>query len=124
MQTLSPHTSKAALYVGNQSKKPVNKDSIEAMTKATDKMVKGIFKNLECPGQTGFVACRMYKDQPVFQKWFEDGEEAEIPLSVARHINENTSYPVHGYLLDAGGQYVKGTGRIVQRYEFVSMDFS
>lgn len=111
------------MYVGAKSNKPVNKDSIEAMTKATDRMVKGIFKNLECPNQPGFVGCRMYKDQPVFQKWFRDGEEAEIPLSVARHINENTSYDVHGYLLDSDGHYIKGTGRNVQRYEFVSMDF-
>ena len=123
MQTLATRTSKPALYVGAQSKKPVNKDSIEAMTKEKDRMVKGIFKNLECPNQPAFVGCRMYKDQPIFQKWFNDGEQTEIPLSVARHINENTTYSVHGYLLDCNGDYIKGAGRQVQRYAFTSIDF-
>ncbi len=123
MQTLSPHTSKPAMYVGTRSTEPVNTESIEAMTKETDRMVKGIFKNLECPNQPAFVGCRMYKGQPIFQKWFQDGEEAEIPLSVARHINENTSYNVNGYLLDSDGNYIKGSGREVQRYAFNSIDF-
>ena len=124
MQTLAPHiASKGPLYVGAISKKPVNKDSIEAMTKEKDRMVKGTFKNLECPNQPAFVGCRMYKGQPIFQRWFQDGEEAEIPLSVARHINENTTYNVHGYLLDSDGNYVKGAGRQVQRYAFNSLDF-
>jgi len=114
---------RAALYIGNFSKKPVNKESIEAMKKEDDRMVKGVFKNLENPGQDAYIACKLYKGQPLFSKWFMDGEEAEIPLSVARHINQNTQYPVHGYLLDEKGNHVKGTGRMVQRYQFISREF-
>lgn len=114
---------KTALYIGSASKKPVNKDSIEAMKKEDDKMVSGTFKNLENPGQDGYVACKIYKGQPLFSKWFQDGEEATIPLSVARHINQNAQYAVHGFLLDDKGNQIKGTGRMVQRYQFVSREF-
>jgi len=115
---------KEAIYIGRVSNEIVNKDSLEAMTKEEDKKVKGTFKNLENPGQSGYVCCKIYKDQPVFSKWFDDGEEAEIPLSVAKFINTRTQYPVHKYQLDEDGNYTKSTGRIVQRYQFVSKDFS
>lgn len=113
-----------AMYIGNTSSKPVNTDSLEAMTRDKDKKVHGVFKNLENPGQSGYICCRIYKGQPIFSKWFNDGEEAEIPLSVARFINTRTEYPIHGYLLDKDGNYIKGTGRTVQRYQFVSKDFN
>lgn len=116
-------TPKNALYIGKRSTKPVNKDSIEAMKGEEDKMVSGVFKNLENPGQDAYIACRLYKGQPLFSKWFQDGEEALIPLSVARHINQNTQYPVHSYLLDEKGNHIKGTGKMVQRYQFSSKDF-
>ncbi len=115
---------KNPMIIGQVSKKPVNTESIEAMTPETDRPVRGTFKNLESPGNMGFVGCLLYKGMPYWQKWFDDGEEATIPLSVARHINENTSYPIQAYLLDSKGNYMKGTGKIVQRYQFVSTDFS
>ena len=123
MNTLQ-RTPKGAPYVGKRSSKIVNKNSIEAMKKEDDKMVTGIFKNLENPGQDAYIGCRLYKGQSLFSKWFQDGEEATIPLSVARHINQNTQYPIHAYLLDENGNHVKGTGRMVQRYQFTSRDFT
>lgn len=123
MQTIKTNLNQQHIWYGNTSKVPVNTDSIEAMTAETDHPVKGIFKNLECPGQPAYVCCRIYKGQPVFQKWFDDGEEAVIPLSVARHINQNTQYPIHAYLLDDKGNYVKGTGVMRQRYQFTSRDY-
>ncbi len=122
MQTVQ--VSKKPIIIGQRSKVPVNLDSIEAMTAETDRMVKGKFKNLEAPGQPGFVAGLFYRGMPYWQKWFDDGEEAEIPLSIARHINENTKYPVQGYILDSNGNYIKGTGREVSRYEFISTEFA
>lgn len=118
----NPH--RAALYIGNTSKVPVNTDSIEAMKPEDDHMVKGRFKNLESPGQPGYICCKVYKGQPLFSKWFDHDEEAEIPLSVARFINTRTEYPIHSYLLNEKGQHIKGTGRMVQRYQFVSREFN
>lgn len=122
MQTLTVPNS-SPFIVGQQSKKVQNPDSIEAMTPEKDKMVSGVFKNLECPGQPGFVGCRLYRGQNYWQKWFHDGEEATIPLSIARHINTNTKYPIHSFILDEKGNYIKGTGQMRQRYEFVSKEF-
>lgn len=123
MQTIKTNLNQQHIWMGNVSKVPVNTDSIEAMTAEKDHMVSGIFKNLECPGQPGYVCCRIYKGQPIFQKWFDDGEETVIPLSVARHINQNTQYPIHSYLLDEKGNYIKGTGVMKQRFQFVSKDY-
>ena len=115
--------SEAATYVGGGSIKPVNTESIEAMTAEKDKMVSGVFKNLESPGQPGTVTCRMYKGQPIFTKTFFDGEISTIPLSVARFINTRTSYTKHAYELDAKGDHKKTNGQVVNRYQFVSRDF-
>lgn len=112
------------MYVGAQSKTIQNPESIEAMTPEDDKMVTGVFKNRENPGQPAYIGCRLYKGQPIYQRTFWDGEEAEIPYSVARFINEYTQYPRHNYLLDEKGNYIKGTGDMVKRYEFVPTKFS
>lgn len=123
MQTIQPNYNKQNIYVHRRSTTVQNPDSIEAMTADTDRIVKGTFKNLENPGHPGYVGCRLYKGQEIFQKTFMDGEEAEIPLSVARFINEQTQYPIHGFLLDEKGNYVKGTGSMKQRYQFTPSEF-
>lgn len=110
-------------YVGNVSKKVVNKDSIEAMTEKEDVMVSGVFKNLENPGDSGFISCRFRKGQPIFTKRFFDGEIATIPLSVAKHINQRCAYEKHGYEIDDKGNHKKIVESRKQRYQFVSTDY-
>lgn len=111
-----------AVYVGQRSKKVVNKESIEAMKPEEDKMVSGMFKNLEQPGMDGYVACR-YRKGPIFSRKFFDGEVCQIPLSVARHINQRCNWPRHKYELDKDGNHVKTVGQVVQRYQFVSTEY-
>jgi len=98
--------------------KPVNHDSIEAMTKETEKMVTGTFLNIEYPGQPMIIPCKYYKDQEYFCKTLEDGVTYTIPLSVARHINERIYSTTHGFLLDAQGQQIKSTKKI-HRCKFI-----
>jgi len=93
------------------NKKAVNVDSIEAMTKETDKMVTGEFLHVEYPGQSKRIACRYYKGQEYFNKEMMDGETYTIPLSVARHINERCFREVHGSLLDQNGMPTKSAKR-------------
>lgn len=106
------------------NKTPVNTEAIEAMTPETDRMVSGVFRNVETPGQPAKICCRLYKGMRPFNQVLEDGQNYTIPLSVARHINSNCCYPIHGYLLDDKGNQVKGIGRYVHRYQFVSQDFN
>lgn len=114
-------TASEAVYTGQTSHK-VNPDSIEAMKPEDDKMVTGIFKNLEQPGHGGYVASRIIKG-PIFSKHFFDGEIATIPLSVARQINTRTSYQKHAHELDEKGLSIKTPGKAIQRYQFSSREF-
>jgi len=102
-----------------QSKVAVNKDSIFAMTPESDKKVYGTFINIECPGQTGYVCVKgAYKGAQDFSQVFNDGEHYTIPLSVARHINENIYYEPHSYITDEKGQPLK-TSKKIFRYKFM-----
>ena len=102
-----------------QNKKPVNKDSIEGITKETDRIVTGTFVNIECPGQSAKICGRYYKGMDFFIKTFMDGEKCSIPLSVARFINERCHYDQHSFLMDDKGQHIKNT-KPVARYKFLA----
>jgi hypothetical protein len=100
------------------NKSPVNIDSIEGMTPEKDKKVTGTFLNVECPGQPATVCCKaLYRGFGYWSKTFLDGEKAEIPLSVARFINERCSWERHEHTLDEKGNQVK-TPKKIYRYKF------
>lgn len=100
----------------------VNKDSIEALTRETDKDVTGTFINVECPGQPGKICCKYYRGMQYFNRTFQDGEVATIPLSVARHINERVKNDKHEHLLDEQGKPVK-TSKFFARYQFIVTNY-
>jgi len=106
------------LLIRRKSKIPVNTDSIEAMTRETDKPVMGIFVNIECPGQPAKVCGRYYKHMEYFDKTFHDGEKCTIPLSVARFINERCQYEKHSHLTDDRGNPLKSEIKL-PRYKFM-----
>ncbi len=100
------------------SRKPVNLDSIEALTPETDKKVTGTFVNIEYPGQTAPICCKYYKKMPYFKQVMMDGEKYTVPLSVARHINERCHYEPHKYILDPQGNPMKSSEKRA-RYKFI-----
>lgn len=100
------------------SSKVVNPDSIEAMTRETDRNVHGTFINIECPGQPARICCKYYRGQEFFAMTMLDNEKYKIPLSVARHINERCYHEPHSYLVDDKGNPVK-TGKKQFRYKFM-----
>lgn len=100
------------------NKTPVNKDSLEGMTKETDYMVHGEFVNVECPGQPAKICGKYYKDMEFFSYTFKDGEKCNIPFSVARFINERCSHFKHSYLCDAQGIPIK-EDKATPRYKFI-----
>ena len=124
MKVLKVNKSGSVMYAGKPiNKTAVNKNSIEAMTPETDKMVTGIFKNIECPGQPGTVTMRLYKGMQPFHKTMMDGEQCTIPLSVAREINRSCKYKRDKHLLDESGNYAKIADTPIDKYAFVTMDF-
>lgn len=104
------------------NRKPVNTESIEAMTPETDKMVRGTFLNVEYPGQPARVCGKFYRGQQYFSETFEDGQQYTIPLSIARFINERIGYEQHSYIMDEDGNPIKNNKKI-PRYKFTAESF-
>ncbi len=99
-------------------KKPVNVNSIYAMTPEMDYKVKGQFVNVEYPGLSQMVCGKYYKGMPYFKEVLNDGETVVIPLSVARWINEEMGYDQHSYIKDERGEPLK-TGKKIPRGKFI-----
>ena len=92
--------------------------------KEESKMVKGIFRCHEPQGGCVKFSFKKYKWDPVKTYTFYDGMEYEIPLAVARHLNQNCNYPIHSYIMDVQGRpIVDRAGKKFQRMNFQSLDF-
>ena|SRR5271157_2419867 len=112
------------------------------------KLVKGRFKNYECPGAGAWIGCSKYPGIPEFKKEMVDDHIYEIPLYVARFLNgiditapckriDTCSYAISGYKWDKDsetpppsnsdvtGQLVPviHTAKRVRRYGFESLQF-
>lgn len=116
-------TATAHLFPKRINTKPVNTDSIEAITAESDRMVTGIFRNIESPGQPAKICMKLYKHQEPFNQVLEDGLLYTIPFSIARAIREYCQHEKHEHLLDEKGNQIKSK-RMFQRYDFISKDFS
>lgn len=95
----------------------------ERARKADSKLVKGQFKNLEAPGGSLEFAYRGHRGEPIRVYTFEDGKSYEIPIGVAKHINNDTKVPIHSHLVDAEGRHTTVPGSFRQRYQFLSTEF-
>ena len=115
-QIIVPQSNPLIHKKGN--KKPVNIDSIEAMTPETDKKVTGTFINIETPGQPAKVSGLFYKGMQYFSELMHDGERYTIPWSVARFINERCMHEKHSYIQDEKGNPIKD-GSKFPRYKFM-----
>lgn len=96
---------------------------VEAARKENEKLVKGVFKNIESPGGDLTFAYRGYKGEPIKVYHLEDGLTYDLPLGVARHINRQCKYTKSTHLVDKEGRPMIGAGKPTQRYEFISTDF-
>lgn len=87
-------------------------------------MVKGVFRMHEPPGGHCRMSFRKYKWDPIETYDFHDGQEYEIPLGVARHLNTRTSYAVHQHVLGPDGNpTVDRQGKKMKRMSFESLEF-
>jgi len=98
-------------------------EKIERMKEEDLRMVKGIFKNLECPNGCVKFFVRKYKGEPVRDFLMWDGKEYEVPLYVAKNLNNGCCYPVHAWSVDPEGKPLEIIGKMVNRFAFISMDF-
>lgn len=96
---------------------------IEKARKEDSKLVKGVFKNLECPGGDLQFAYHAYKGEPTRVYHMIDGDEYEIPLGVAKHINQQCKYRKSKHLIGKDGKRMIVADKPTERYQFVSTDF-
>jgi hypothetical protein len=105
------------------TKKKEAADLVAAKHKEDSKLVKGMFKNLECPGGGLEFSFRAYPQDPVCLYKLEDGKTYEVPLAVAKHINVTCNERQHKYIIDIDGKKTVDVVRGRQRYQFLSTEF-
>lgn len=108
--------------LSTKEKEAANKLRLAEREKNSQK-VTGTFKNLESPGGDAFITYHQYKEDPteVYHMW--DNKEYEIPLGVAKQINNVCKYKKSKHLLDKDGKKMIGADTSIQRYQFISNDF-
>ena len=52
-----------------------------------------------------------------------DGEKYDLPLMVAKHLNQNCWYPIHGHTVDMDGKPVINVNKKQDRCSFESLEF-
>lgn len=101
----------------------LTKEEIKKMRDNDHKMVKGVFRHLEVPGGSLTFAFKKYPGDQVETYAMKDGEKYEVPLMVAKHLNQNCWYPKHQWLLDSAGAPIRDSGKKVKRCSFESLEF-
>lgn len=86
-------------------------------------IVKGVFKYYEVPGGLMEFCFKKYKEDPIEKFTLYDNQVYSIPLGVARHINNNTWYPVHEYGRNEDGSPLQRIGQKIRRMAFQSLEF-
>jgi hypothetical protein len=116
--------------------KEAAKKKLRAFMDEELKTVRGIFQCFETPGSSTKIVVRKYPGH-MFDQVMKDGEEYEVPLYVARHLNGidvtataingklgTCSYEVHAHLMDKNGLPIISREKRVKRYGFQSLQFA
>lgn len=91
---------------------------------AKDKeLVRGVFKFYEVPGGNMGFMYKKHKGERPQRYMMNDGQVYEIPLGVAKHLNNNCWYGVNAYMTDENGNPVQRLSQKVKRCGFQSLEF-
>jgi len=101
----------------------ISDEQMRKMREKDHKMVKGIFRCFEPRGGSMTFSFKKYKGDEVLKYTMVDGDVCEIPLMVAKHLNQDCFYPVHSHVLDANGNPSVQVGKKIQRCSFESLEF-
>ena len=110
--------------------KKLSAAQIAHMREKDSKMVKGIFKFLECPGGETAFYFKQYKGDSLCKYTLRDNQICSIPLGLAKHIKKTCRVPRYEHALDESGRIdarlAEGGYRIKsyrRRMDFESLDF-
>lgn len=99
-------------------------EDIEKMRKDANKTVKGVFRCHEPRGGSVTLVWKEYKGDPIRRWTLKDGQEYDVPIGLAKHLNKNCGYAVHSHILGADGNpLVDRQGKQVSRMNFESLEF-
>lgn len=87
-------------------------------------MVKGKFLFHEVPGGRMSFSFRKWKEDPVERFDLDDGEIYTIPRGVARHLNAECKYPIHGFTMDENNKPTMKVNQWIRRCSFQSLEFT
>lgn len=87
------------------------------------KMVRGKFIFHEVPNGRLSFSFRKWKEDPVERFDLDDGQVYTIPLGVARHLNTECKYPIHGFTMDENQKPKISVNQWIRRCSFQSMEF-
>ncbi len=99
------------------------KKSYEYIRDRDRQKVKGIFSFYEVPGGSMSFVYRKYKGDQIERYDMVDGMVYEVPLCVAKHLNNDVWYPIHGFLQDENGMPKQHIAQRVSRCGFQSLEF-
>lgn len=106
-----------------KSPRQVLNDRIKEQQREESRIVKGRFQCFQPVGGSVSFSFKKYKDDPVTTYNMKDGEIYEIPLSVARHLNQNCKYPINTLAMNDNGTQRVDAGRWVSRVSFTPLEF-
>ena len=106
-------------------KKKENKEnpSLKLRRDKDREQVKGVFRFYEVPGGRMEFVYRAYKEDELEKFDMIDGQVYNIPLGVAKHLNNNGWYPVHAHTQDEAGKPSMRINSKVRRFGFQSLEF-
>lgn len=103
--------------------KKITAEDVRKNREKDNKIVKGVFRCFEPRGGSINFSFKKHKGDPVLTYNLEDEKVYEIPLMVARHLNNSCYFREHAHILDANGNPVVGAGKKIRRCSFENLDF-
>jgi hypothetical protein len=106
------------------NRRKLSKDDIEKLRKADARVVKGRFRCFEPMGGEMSFSFKKWPGEQVQHYTLNDGQIYDLPLAVAKHLNQNCAWDEHSNVLDAEGKPIKVVGKRHKRCSFESLEFA
>lgn len=95
---------------------------IKCLRDKESEKVKGVYRCMIPLGGAVKFSCRMHKGDIETYDMI-DGQEYEVPLSVAKHLRDNCWFPEHAHTLDANGSPKVTVGKKHNTHNFEPSGF-
>lgn len=107
----------------NPQQKKEAKEKLDKLYKEESKIVKGVFKNIEAPGGEISFPYKKFPQDPLTIYTLKDGGTYDLPLCVAKHLNNDCIVKQHHFITDQFGNRTIDKNKGEQRYQFLSTEY-